>query len=61
MGTGPRILGNSKTMYPKADIPVMEMSLDYSPYNGWNRENPCGYYYEPGQALHLSEGKEYPW
>src|SRR5665647_631991 len=25
-----------KHMYPKADIPVFEMSLDYSPYNSWN-------------------------
>jgi 4,5-DOPA dioxygenase extradiol len=25
-----------KHMYPAADIPVFEMSLDYSPYNNWN-------------------------
>jgi 4,5-DOPA dioxygenase extradiol len=25
-----------KHMYPAADIPVFEMSLDYSPYNAWN-------------------------
>jgi 4,5-DOPA dioxygenase extradiol len=24
-------------MYPQADIPVIEMSLDYSPCNGWHR------------------------
>jgi 4,5-DOPA dioxygenase extradiol len=24
-----------KHMYPKADVPVFEMSLDYSPYNDW--------------------------
>ena len=24
-----------KHMYPAADIPVFEMSLDYSPYNNW--------------------------
>jgi 4,5-DOPA dioxygenase extradiol len=23
-------------MYPDADVPVFEMSLDYSPYNSWN-------------------------
>jgi len=23
-------------MYPEADVPVYEMSLDYSPYNSWN-------------------------
>ena len=27
-----------KHMYPAADIPVFEMSLDYSPYNGWNQK-----------------------
>ena len=25
-----------KHMYPEANIPVFEMSLDYSPYNDWN-------------------------
>ncbi len=25
-----------KHMYPAADVPVFEMSLDYSPYNDWN-------------------------
>lgn len=25
-----------KHMYPVADVPVFEMSLDYSPYNDWN-------------------------
>src|SRR5512139_1305697 len=26
-----------KHIYPAADIPVVELSLDYSPYNGWRR------------------------
>ena len=26
-----------KHIYPQADTPVIELSLDYSPYNGWNR------------------------
>ncbi|HLN89471.1 MAG TPA: class III extradiol ring-cleavage dioxygenase, partial [Candidatus Binatia bacterium] len=25
-----------KHMYPAADFPVFEMSIDYSPYNSWN-------------------------
>ncbi len=33
-----------KHIYPKADIPVIEMSLDYSPYNGWNRPTLQSYY-----------------
>ena len=33
-----------KHMYPKADIPVIEMSLNYSPYNGWNRPSLRSYY-----------------
>lgn len=31
-------------VYPKADIPVFEMSLDYSPYNGWNRPTLRSFY-----------------
>ena len=31
-------------MYPAADIPVIEMSLDYSPYNGWNRPTLQSFY-----------------
>ena len=31
-------------MYPRADIPVVEMSLDYSPYNGWKRPTLRSYY-----------------
>jgi 4,5-DOPA dioxygenase extradiol len=33
-----------KHIYPEADIPVIEMSLDYSPYNGWNRPSLQSYY-----------------
>ncbi len=28
-----------KHMYPDADVPVFEMSLDYSPYNDWQRKS----------------------
>jgi 4,5-DOPA dioxygenase extradiol len=28
-----------KHMYPAANIPVFEMSLDYSPYNSWNTKS----------------------
>jgi len=37
-------------LYPKADIPVFEMSLDYSPYNGWNRKT-LQYYYDLAKQL----------
>ncbi|MDD5190971.1 MAG: 4,5-DOPA dioxygenase extradiol [Dehalococcoidales bacterium] len=37
-------------MYPAADIPVMEMSLDYSPFNGWHRQS-LPYYYELAAQL----------
>jgi 4,5-DOPA dioxygenase extradiol len=33
-----------KHIYPGADIPVIEISLDYSPYNGWNRPTLQSYY-----------------
>jgi 4,5-DOPA dioxygenase extradiol len=36
-------------MYPQADIPVFEMSLDYS-FNEW-RPKPVSYHYELGQKL----------
>jgi 4,5-DOPA dioxygenase extradiol len=39
-----------KHIYPKANIPVIEMSLDYSPYNGWHRPT-LNYYYELGKQL----------
>jgi 4,5-DOPA dioxygenase extradiol len=39
-----------KHIYPKADIPVIEMSLDYSPYNGWNRQT-LHYYYDLAKQL----------
>jgi 4,5-DOPA dioxygenase extradiol len=37
-------------MYPAADIPVLEMSLDYSPYNGWNGQS-LQYYYDLAARL----------
>jgi len=33
-----------KHMYPAANIPVIEMSLDYSPYNGWNKPTLLQFY-----------------
>ncbi len=33
-----------KHIYPKANIPVVEMSLDYSPYNDWHRPTLRSYY-----------------
>ena len=45
-----------KHMYPKADIPVMEMSLDYSPYNGWNRKT-LRYYYDLARQLNFLREK----
>ena len=39
-----------KHMYPKADIPVFEMSLDYSPYNNWNPK-PVEYHYTLAMEL----------
>lgn len=33
-----------KHMYPRADIPVIEMSLDYSPYNSWYPQSLRSYY-----------------
>jgi 4,5-DOPA dioxygenase extradiol len=38
-----------KHIYPQADIPVFEMSLDYS-YNEWNPK-PLEYYYQLGSEL----------
>jgi len=32
-------------MYPKADVPIFEMSLNYSPYNDW-RPKPVSYHYK---------------
>jgi 4,5-DOPA dioxygenase extradiol len=40
-----------KHMYPKADIPVFEMSLDYSPYNDWN-PRPLEYHYKIASELY---------
>jgi 4,5-DOPA dioxygenase extradiol len=39
-----------KHIYPMANIPVIEMSLDYSPYNGWNRQS-LQYFYDLGRQL----------
>jgi 4,5-DOPA dioxygenase extradiol len=46
-----------KHMYPEADIPVIEMSLDYSSYNGWNRPT-LHYYYELAKQLNTLRGKD---
>jgi len=37
-------------VYPKADIPIVEMSLDYSPYNGWHRPT-LRYFYDLAKQL----------
>jgi 4,5-DOPA dioxygenase extradiol len=42
-------------IYPKADIPVIEISLDYSPYNGWNRPTLQSYYDLAKQLAPLRE------
>jgi 4,5-DOPA dioxygenase extradiol len=39
-----------KHMYPAADIPVFEMSLDYSPYNNW-KPKPLEYHYKLASEL----------
>ena len=39
-----------KHMYPNADVPVFEMSLDYSPYNNW-KSKPIEYQYRLAQEL----------
>lgn len=39
-----------KHMYPNADIPVLEMSIDYSPYNDWNPK-PLEYHYRLASEL----------
>ncbi len=39
-----------KHMYPSADIPVFEMSLDYSPYNNWNSK-PIEHHYRLASEL----------
>jgi 4,5-DOPA dioxygenase extradiol len=44
-----------KHIYPKADIPVIEISLDYSPYNGWNRPTLQSYYDLAKQLAPLRE------
>jgi 4,5-DOPA dioxygenase extradiol len=44
-----------KHMYPQADIPVIEMSLDYSPYNGWNKPSLLSFYDLAKQLIPLRE------
>jgi 4,5-DOPA dioxygenase extradiol len=44
-----------KHIYPAADIPVLELSLDYSPYNGWNRPRLTYFYNLAKQLGHLRE------
>ena len=39
-----------KHMYPAADVPVFEMSLDYSPYNDWNPKS-MEYHYKLASEL----------
>jgi 4,5-DOPA dioxygenase extradiol len=39
-----------KHMYPDADVPVFELSLDYSPYNNWNPKS-MEYHYNLGSEL----------
>ena len=39
-----------KHMYPAADFPVFEMSLDYSPYNSW-KPKPLEFHYKLGSEL----------
>ncbi len=39
-----------KHMYPAADVPVFEMSLDYSPYNSWNPKS-LEFHYRLGSEL----------
>jgi 4,5-DOPA dioxygenase extradiol len=45
-----------KHMYPGANIPVFEMSLDYSPYNNWNPK-PIEYHYRLASELALLREK----
>ncbi len=46
-----------KHIYPKADLPVIEMSLDYSPFNGWNRPT-LQYFYDLARQLKPLREKE---
>jgi 4,5-DOPA dioxygenase extradiol len=39
-----------KHMYPNADVPVFEMSLDYSPYNDWHPKT-LDYHYKLASEL----------
>jgi 4,5-DOPA dioxygenase extradiol len=44
-----------KHMYPKADVPVFEMSLDYSPYNDWKPKSLEYHYKLASELEHLRE------
>jgi 4,5-DOPA dioxygenase extradiol len=44
-----------KHIYPEAEVPVIEMSLDYSPYNGWHRPTLESFYDLAGQLKPLRE------
>ncbi len=44
-----------KHMYPKADVPIFEMSLDYSPYNDWNPKPLEHHYRLAGELASLRE------
>ena len=46
-----------KHMYPRAEIPVIEMSLDYSPYNEW-RPKSLQHYYDLGKRLESLRDRE---
>jgi 4,5-DOPA dioxygenase extradiol len=44
-----------KHIYPRADIPVIELSLDYSPYDGWNQRSLQYHYDLAKQFGHLRD------
>jgi len=46
-----------KHLYPNADIPVIEMSLSYSPFNGWHQPNLRSFYDLAKQLTHFESGK----
>ncbi len=44
-----------KHMYPKADVPVFEMSIDYSPYNDWHPKSMEHHYRLAAELAPLRE------
>lgn len=44
-----------KHMYPKADVPVFELSLDYSPYNDWRPKSMEFHYSLAAELASLRE------